>query len=149
MNMVIIIGTLGVIAALLLAGEVAWVFRGREFAALCRQIDDLNRKLADAESRLREQQERMTGAETSLAEANTRSGWLAKVERELDEERKSASALSMEIAQLREQAKADVDAKNDLPSARLKYYATNSKFPTLILPERFPSDLRDWRASGR
>jgi outer membrane murein-binding lipoprotein Lpp len=70
---IVIVGALALIAALIV-GEMAWVVRGREFSALCRQINDLNRKLADAESHAHAEQEKMNNAQTDLAAANARLG---------------------------------------------------------------------------
>jgi chromosome segregation ATPase len=106
MNM-LIVGAVVLISALLIVGEVTWVMRGREFTVLWRQIDDLNRKLADAELRSIAQQEKVSDAETSLAAAKARLEGLARLERELHDERKSASDLNSEITRLRTQAKAD------------------------------------------
>jgi DNA anti-recombination protein RmuC len=69
---VLVIGAVTVIFAFLIVGEVAWVLRGREFSALCRQIDGLNQKLADTELRLIAQEERANIAEAGLSAANAR-----------------------------------------------------------------------------
>jgi DNA anti-recombination protein RmuC len=106
----VIVGALALIAALIV-GEIAWVVRGREFSALCRQIDDLNRKLADAESQAHAQKEGMNEAQTNLAAANARLEALARLERELQVERTTVSDLKCEIASLATQLRAGADAR--------------------------------------
>jgi septal ring factor EnvC (AmiA/AmiB activator) len=106
MNM-LIVGAVVLISALLIVGEVTWVMRGREFTVLSRQIDELNRKLADAELRSMAQQEKINDSETSLATAEARLEGLARLERELHDERKNASDLNGEMIRLRAQAKAN------------------------------------------
>jgi septal ring factor EnvC (AmiA/AmiB activator) len=106
MNM-LIVGAVVLMSALLIVGEVTWVMRGREFTVLSRQIDELNRKLADAELRSMAQQEKINDSETSLATAKARLEGLARLERELHDERKNASDLNSEMIRLRAQAKAN------------------------------------------
>src|SRR5262245_4247011 len=106
----VIVGALALIAALIV-GEMAWVVRGREFSSLVRQIEELNRKLADDELHAQGHQEKVNDAQTNLAAANARLETLARLEGELQGERKTVSDLNREIASLRTQLQAGADAR--------------------------------------
>ena len=107
---IVVVGGLALIVALIV-GEILWVVRGREFSALCRQIDKLNRRLADAESDAHAGQERMNEAQTNLVAANARLEGLARLEKELFDERKTVSDLTNEIAGLKAQLQAGADVR--------------------------------------
>src|SRR5215467_11385866 len=101
MDTVIVLGALGSVCALLVVGGLTRVFRGREFSTHPRYIDSPNGKLAEREVRLNALQGQISNADASLVEARAELEGLAKLEQELDYERRRASDLSRQILRMK------------------------------------------------